>query len=1280
MSDKTIRLFEYQDDKSAKFWEVTTAGATVTVRYGKIGTAGQSQTKELADAAAAAKHVAKLVAEKTGKGYVEAGGVPTALALDSTEVPAPAVEASYTEPTAAAPRQKVATSRKAPPKNPAKDPDASPESLLPLLDQDDATNRLQAKHPNASAELLEKLSHSSDQATRKAVCLNPNADKAVLLRLAPQFPGDFFRNPVFDWLLLEDPDLLFKLGQGVLKNILKRPDCPLSFLQWAANHGSEQEQLAVAMNLNAPADLIEILAAKPGAVADAARGRLQPDTVVPVDLEQAFRDEIDKALAELSYDEYKSARKMGLISLAQWPALNFECRAAMLNLDPAVILHGLLPEAIPAMAAHDVDAIRAAVAGYQATAPDILSRLAQDKSPEVRAALARNPACPVDVMTQLLADGSSDVRKALAGNPNIPQSLFSSLVADKSFDVRRAVIKSAIVTKDQLETIARTHDGWYWLKHDSENIIKSRVEAPETDPQTPAEQLALLALSKKADVRYAVAANPSTPEATLRELAAKANKAIWQALARNPHAPADLYEQAHLECVGAVEEPAKMRSFVRNPDCPPVAKQLAAAKLWKSTLQNCDQLVQREEQRSKLHALKEALEKLGGAALLPAFRQDCIAMFEHPADSRLGHACSQLAVDGVELDSGQVSVFSTSKTRAIRLIVLAHRKASPDFLAKRSKSTDWVERMAIARNPSLPPNVLATLTKDPHALVALQAQATEQVKALDLARQNATLASTDGPINLQPVVQEISDRLRQSCRPWQVAGTRWWDQLSMAQRLGGADPLLLLQSPLTPDLLANAQEAWIRCAAASSPQTSPDLLEVLSQDTDNGVRKAAGQNPRTGLPALERLAHDKDERVRATVAKNPKTPLPLLELLAEDEEQMVRIAVAENPGAPPGLLEKLMNDKDRRFFQYFGESTCIRILEMMARHKDESARAWVASNPHTPLPILEILTTDKDFEVRVELAENPRAPVQFLETLAQGKNTDLRTLSAKNPQTPPLLLETLAKSKNYEIRIAVAGNPQVSQQLLETLSCDKDEFVRAQVAENPRTPLPLLEKLAKDDEWWVRHDLARNPKIPLSLLEILAEDAESIVRDAVVQNRATPWELLRRMSADKSKTVSRYCSSLRNQSDHYMVQFRRMAEDSATAPDQLLALASQGLWSIRAAALNNPSLPESDRVTGLDALRVEMEAALRGADTPRPTDEIDLQDIPVALQAMELMSDPGDKKRIAAAAKSKDLLERVGAILTPGIQPSLLRMLLDDEVETVRQLAASKLRELESVQ
>ncbi len=65
------RRFEFVEGNSAKFWEISTSGADVTVTFGRLGTAGQSQTKTLADAEAAAKHTDKLIGEKTKKGYQE---------------------------------------------------------------------------------------------------------------------------------------------------------------------------------------------------------------------------------------------------------------------------------------------------------------------------------------------------------------------------------------------------------------------------------------------------------------------------------------------------------------------------------------------------------------------------------------------------------------------------------------------------------------------------------------------------------------------------------------------------------------------------------------------------------------------------------------------------------------------------------------------------------------------------------------------------------------------------------------------------------------------------------------------------------------------------------------------------------------------------------------------------------------------------------------------------------------------------------------------------------
>ena len=67
----TTRRFELSKDKSSRFWEITQADESITVRYGKTGTAGQSQTKAFEDVSVAAKHVQKLITEQLGKGYAE---------------------------------------------------------------------------------------------------------------------------------------------------------------------------------------------------------------------------------------------------------------------------------------------------------------------------------------------------------------------------------------------------------------------------------------------------------------------------------------------------------------------------------------------------------------------------------------------------------------------------------------------------------------------------------------------------------------------------------------------------------------------------------------------------------------------------------------------------------------------------------------------------------------------------------------------------------------------------------------------------------------------------------------------------------------------------------------------------------------------------------------------------------------------------------------------------------------------------------------------------------
>lgn len=67
----TVRRFELVEGASKKFWEIMQSGCDMTVRYGRIGTNGQSQTKSFPDELRATREVQKLIAEKIKKGYGE---------------------------------------------------------------------------------------------------------------------------------------------------------------------------------------------------------------------------------------------------------------------------------------------------------------------------------------------------------------------------------------------------------------------------------------------------------------------------------------------------------------------------------------------------------------------------------------------------------------------------------------------------------------------------------------------------------------------------------------------------------------------------------------------------------------------------------------------------------------------------------------------------------------------------------------------------------------------------------------------------------------------------------------------------------------------------------------------------------------------------------------------------------------------------------------------------------------------------------------------------------
>ena len=68
---KCLRVFHFSEGSAHKFWSVAVEGAMQTVRWGRIGAAGQTQTKTFATDEEARRASEKCIEAKRKKGYVE---------------------------------------------------------------------------------------------------------------------------------------------------------------------------------------------------------------------------------------------------------------------------------------------------------------------------------------------------------------------------------------------------------------------------------------------------------------------------------------------------------------------------------------------------------------------------------------------------------------------------------------------------------------------------------------------------------------------------------------------------------------------------------------------------------------------------------------------------------------------------------------------------------------------------------------------------------------------------------------------------------------------------------------------------------------------------------------------------------------------------------------------------------------------------------------------------------------------------------------------------------
>ncbi|MFE2727856.1 hypothetical protein [Kitasatospora sp. NPDC059327] len=205
----------------------------------------------------------------------------------------------------------------------------------------------------------------------------------------------------------------------------------------------------------------------------------------------------------------------------------------------------------------------------------------------------------------------------------------------------------------------------------------------------------------------------------------------------------------------------------------------------------------------------------------------------------------------------------------------------------------------IAGNPSLPLDVLALLARDPDPHVRETVAGRTELTA----EQRQALATDADPavrtrISVHPALTEEE----RSAIDYQVGSD---------ETFGHFDIPASMYDPARSRRHALSGHPLLRRRAASDPGLPPDLVALLSSDSDLGVRVLLAQNhPQAPAELLLDSFLEYTGRERWSLTTRPNFPTEDLAGYAEAADPMVRRLALLSPQTPPGTVDRLSADPD----------------------------------------------------------------------------------------------------------------------------------------------------------------------------------------------------------------------------------------------------------------------------------------------------------------------------------------------------------------------------------
>ena len=327
--------------------------------------------------------------------------------------------------------------------------------------------------------------------------------------------------------------------------------------------------------------------------------------------------------------------------------------------------------------------------------------------------------------------------------------------------------------------------------------------------------------------------------------------------------------------------------------------------------------------------------------------------------------------------------------------------------------------------------------------------------------------------------------------PFDEAAVAAADALAIGEAAGSRDPAILHTLACSPDIAR-------RLAAARSPWSAPETLEMLVVDRETEVRDAAIMNPGIPRRALWKMGHDPHyAKNREAAARRHDIPDGLAEILAGDGDRDVRRALASNTSVPYETVAGLVWDVDMDVARAALGRPDVPPETVMAVALGKSERALlVMGRDDLPLEIVERrLAETGDREMKIAAAARRTLPRRLIRGLASDLSPDVR-------------LAVLRAAPHYADGAAAA-------EILPALAADGDAAIRLELLDMrarhraflaPHLP-GLTAMAAADGDYEVRARLAAlDEDLPTGILNRLAGDSSTAVVTAVLGRGSIPQE------------------------------------------------------------------------------------------------------------------------------------------------------------------------------